>query len=437
MSLSTPRNAKTLSWRTARMSLSWCFAVALATAGPLAIGGCASSGPPRPTMTEEQLQVRSEAHDAQTREEFRTAIGHLLVRAEGKVDSATASAPAVLDILAISGGGDYGAFGAGFLVGWGQAADPAWRRPDFDAVTGVSTGALLAPFAFVGTDESCRAVEAFYRNPKPDWARDRGLLFFLPSHPSFMTIPGLERDIRGAISPQFVEQIAEQSRKGKLLLVSATDLDLSRQKFWEVGEEAAAAKTSEDMDRVQRIFLASSAIPAVFPPIQIDGSLYADGGVTANVFLRLDPKSPDGFITRWRQSHPDKRLPKVRYWVIINNWLTPPPKTVQAKWPSIIAPCLTTATRHATIAELRWLSAQADFVNATMDADIEVRVASIPKDWRPPVEGDFKKQTMESLTDLGRVLGADPNSWKLLAAPSRNGGPATAERPLPDRTPIQ
>ncbi len=372
--------------------------------------GC--SAPARPTLTEAQLQERAVADQAEMAATIRDAMTKVMERIERR---ATASHGEVvtMNVLAISGGGDYGAFGAGFLVGWGAVSEPQWRRPDFDLVTGVSTGALLAPFAFIGTDEACMKVESLYRNPKKDWIKESGLLFFLPSNPSFMKIPGLERDLRAVVDERMIAQIAEQSRAGKLLAICATDLDLGRQKFWEVGVESEAAVENGDIDRVQRIMLASAAIPALFPPIQIGDSLYGDGGVTANVFFRLDVQSPHAFFPRWKAKHPDKPFPKLRYWVIFNNQATHIPKTVQAKWPEIIGPSLASSIRSATLAEVRWLAAQADYVNTKYGTDIEVRVVSIPPNWRPPVPGDFKKETMESLTDLGRKLGSDPKSWQV------------------------
>ena len=163
--------------------------------------------------------------------------------------------------------------------------------------------------------------------------------------------------------------------------------------------------------------LASAAIPGVFPPRLIGDSVYADGGVSANVLVKLDPRHPSGFIQRWKAAHPEKDLPKLRYWVVINNQWSHQPKTVQIEWPKVVAPSLSTAIRSATLAEVRWLAAQADYVNLKYDADIEVRVVAIPDDWRPPVEGAFMKETMVSLADLGRKLGADPGSWKLWSAP--------------------
>jgi hypothetical protein len=391
------------------------FAVAAGLSG---VSGCGSSVPARPTLSDAEFTEHAKADTQQNAEVFRDAIGTIMTRAVREVDAADPAAPPVFEFLALSGGGDFGAFGAGFLIGWGQTADAKDRRPDFDVVTGVSTGALLAPFAYVGSDEACAYVEDFYRNPKKNWVEERGFLFFLPSNPSFMKNVGLERDIRSAMGRKFIDRMAEQSRNGKVLVISATDLDLGRQKFWSVGHEAERASETGDVDRLQRILMASAAIPAVFPPVEIDGSLYADGGVTANVFLRLDPRSPEAIIPRWKREHADKKFPKVRYWIIINNQLNQAPKTVQQKWPSILGPSLATAIRSATVAEVRWIAAQADYVNAMMGTDIEVRVVSIPDDWRAPVPGDFQKATMESLADLGRKMGADPNSWKVWATPA-------------------
>jgi hypothetical protein len=393
------------------------FASFVALVWGLGIAAC-SSQPARPTRTDAQLREHAAADAMQSRAMFHDAVDRVLARAQQKI--AAQDGAATLDLLAMSGGGDYGAFGAGFLVGWGSIQDPAWQKPDFDLVTGVSTGAILAPFAYVGTEQACRAVEEFYRNPQQDWIRGRGLLFFLPSNPSFMAIKGLERDVGKALDAGFIEQMAQQSRKGKVLAVSATDLDLGRKKVWSLGPEAEFASASGDLDRVHRMLLASAAIPAVFPPVEIDGELYADGGVTANVLVGLDASDPEGLIQRWKAAHPNERLPKIRYWIIFNNQKTHPAKTVQKRWPNIISPSLATATRSATLAEIRWLASEADYTNTMHETSIEVRVVAIPDDWRPPVEGDFRRETMVSLSDLGRKMGADPTSWHLWTV--TNGG---------------
>ena len=404
------------SWRKADPQRSAAVVLSFVTStGMVWSMGCVT---PRPVRTEEEFRVHARADAEDSARIFDQVIGKMMDRTAVEADE-----NATLNILAMSGGGDRGAFGAGFLVGWGQVQDPEFRRPDFDIVTGVSTGALLAPFAFLGTDEACLAIETLYRNPKHDWVRSRGPLFFWPSNSSFFELPGLERELREAISPEFIGTLAERSRDGRALIITATDLDLGRQKAWDLGAEAERAVDAGGVDRVQRMLLASSAIPALFPPVMIEDSVYADGGVTANVFLRLEPHDPRSFISRWRRERPDRPLPKTRYWIVVNNQMHQPPETVQIRWPSVISPSLATAVRSATIAELRWLAAEVDYVNATLGTDIEVRVVAIPDDWRPPVVGEFREETMRSLTELGRRLGEDPSSWTIWASP-RRGLPA-------------
>lgn len=387
---------------------------AIITAPALLSAGCGA--PARPVMTPDEFQALART-DHQTLVETMSAANDRMVERVDRRIAASSDGTTTINILALSGGGSNGAFGAGVLVGWGKVTDPEWARPDFDVVTGVSTGAQIAPFAFIGTDERYQEVEDFYRNPKKDWIQERGLLFFLPSNPSFATIPGLSRDVRKAVDQGFVEEIAARSSEGKLLIISATDLDFGRQQVWDVGLEAEEAVRSRDPERVPTIMLASAAIPVAFPPISLEESIYADGGVTANVFVRLDPRNPEAFIPRWMAANPGKPLPKFRYWIIVNNSLAHIPNTVQERWPAIASPAIEISIRSGTLAEINWLAAEADFVNAAYGADIEVRVMAIPNDWRPLVKGSFKKENMDSLADLGEKMGADPASWQVWASP--------------------
>ena len=398
------------------MGRSACPIVGAATLLVTALGAC--SGVDREDLSEPELEVaRTEDAGVMTdsrQKNMRDMIERTI--AEVRAAERGEGPAAVMDILAISGGGDYGAFGAGFLVGWGGVGDPLMRRPEFEAVTGVSTGGLIAPFAFIGTDEACAYAENLYRNPKPDWVRTRGPLYFLPHNPSFMVLPGVEREIRSAITDEWVADVAEGRREGRMLLISATNLDLAEQRVWEIGTEAERAEETGDKERIARIMLASAAIPVVFPPIELDGFLYVDGAVTANVFLKLDPDSPDSFLQMWRREHPEVPLPKIRYWIILNNRTKSPPKTVDPRWPEVMPSSLDASIRSATLAEIRWLTAQARFVNAVYGTDIEVRMVSIPSEWRAPVPGEFKEGTMRELSDIGRRMGADPSSWTLLVS---------------------
>ena len=131
-------------------------------------------------------------------------LGRLLERTKAEYDRYTAGGqkePPVIDILIISGGGDWGAFGAGFLKGWQKVpAQHPLAKPEFDAVTGVSTGTLIAPFAFLGDEQSIDEIVNLYRNPGADWVKQRGMLYFLPDNISFAEVPGLEREMRKHIT---------------------------------------------------------------------------------------------------------------------------------------------------------------------------------------------------------------------------------------------
>lgn len=377
---------------------------------------------PRPVPSEELMRTEAAADAEETREILRGAVERMLTRV---MQEAVEDGRGSIDILAMSGGADYGAFGAGVLVGWGQVEDPDLRRPQFDAVTGVSTGALLAPFAFLGTDEDCLTIESLYREPLPDWIVTRGLVPIMPWNVSLATIPGLERAIDEIVDLPFVQRLAAQARAGRVLAVSATDLDLGRQKTWDLSVEAEVAAAEGTARPIQQRLLASAAVPVMFPPVMIDDHLYVDGGVTSNVLLRLVPKDPSGFVQRWLREHPGRPWPRMRYWVILNNFERHQPKIVQPRWTNVLTPSLEVVIRSATLAELRWLAAEADYCNAVFGTGIEMRVISIPDEWKPPVEGAFKKETMNSLADLGRELGRDPAAWRLWTAPldgSLDGG---------------
>src|SRR5262249_30886722 len=151
------------------------------------------------------------------------AVRQLMETVKARYDQHPNSPP-VVDLLVISGGGDWGAFGAGFLKGWSRVQGPM-AMPRFDAVTGVSTGALISPFAFLGDSESLELIDSLYRNPKPDWVKKRWPLYFLPSNQSLATTPGLEREVRQRVNPALVRRIAQQTRAGRQLLVNTTDLD--------------------------------------------------------------------------------------------------------------------------------------------------------------------------------------------------------------------
>ncbi len=188
--------------------------------------------------------------------------------------------------LAISGGGANGAYGAGLLTGWTALG----TRPEFKGVTGVSTGALMAPFAFLGPARDPE-LERFYTTiGKKDVMRSRGLVSAMLGESFYDSTP-LLRLIRGVLTPEMVAAIArEHSEKGRLLCVATTNLDVPVGVLWNVGAIAASGY-KDAPELIAKILLASASIPGAFPPVMIDveaggehfQEMHVDGGTVAQV----------------------------------------------------------------------------------------------------------------------------------------------------------
>ena len=319
--------------------------------------------------------------------------------------------PPVIDQLILSGGGDYGAFGAGFLKGWKtmSASDPL-GRPRFDVVTGVGTGALIAPFAFVDDPAADATIVDVYRNPRPDWVRVRSLAI-LPHHISLAEVPGLEREVRTHVTPELVARIADPTNAGRLLFVKTTNLDDGSPQIFYLVPEARRAVQTGDVSRFHTILLASAGVPGVFPYREIDGTMLVDGAVTANMTFGGRVPEDHRLGALWEERYPDDRMPKRRYWVIYNDQLHPPPTIVRARWYDIMTRSVDVLNRAGSLTSMRQLFLMAEVARLKRHDDVEVRFVAIPDDWRPPKPGIFVKETMNDLADLGEKMGADPSSW--------------------------
>jgi predicted acylesterase/phospholipase RssA len=377
----------------------------------LCVAGCASA-PERAPRTLEDLMAARSADDLSRANDARRLVEQLMQRAERKAKAAKPGGPRpTIDFLVISGGGDWGAFGAGVLKGWGQVKGEL-ARPQFDAVTGVSTGALIAPFAFLGDDEAIERIVRLYRNPKPDWTESRGWLFFWPSNPSFYALPGLEREMRETLDRPMLERIVAEQGSGRLLAVNTTNIDLGDSRAWDIVAEARTELAGGDTGRVHRILLASAGIPAVFPAREIGTFLYVDGAITGNILYGGRVDEQDSLPVLWRARNPRAPLPRLRYWVIFNNQFRFPPQVTPQKWPDIMSRATIMATQTGTVSAMRHIFSQAEVIRLKQKAEVEVRVMAVPDSFVPSVPGTFQKEVMNTLADIGEKMGADPSSWR-------------------------
>ena len=335
-----------------------------------------------------------------------------VVREQDQAAASRTSEP-IFDILIISGGGERGAFGAGVIKGWGNVADPQLRRPEFDVVTGVSTGALIAPFAFVGTDEACDLAFDIYREPKPDWFRIRNLLSILLVRESFADNAGLRKEIETCVNQDMLSAIADGRNHSRLLLIGTTNLDLGMLTMWDSTRLAdEVVRGGKHRSIFDDVILASTAIPGVFAPVKIDGDLYVDGGVTRNIAYTTDYDFEYSVVNVWKREHADRKFPKTRVWVIFNNQLGGPPVQLNSSWPEVAKRSLDVSVRSSTLSNLKALATSLELFRIAEGAEVEFRLMAIPDDWRPPVKGAFKKENMNELAEMGVKMGADPASWR-------------------------
>lgn len=184
--------------------------------------------------------------------------------------------------LVLSGGGQWGAFGAGFLEGWsGSQTHPRPER--FDVVTGVSTGALQATFAFLGKPFDAHLIDAYSINSARELVRSRGALFFL-HHASMNDISPLETYVRRKLRP-LIDEVAADENKRRTLMVGVVDGLDGRMWAVDLTQIARELKNPERESCYAGALIASAAVPIVFRQVTVDGRPYIDGGVRHSVFV--------------------------------------------------------------------------------------------------------------------------------------------------------
>jgi predicted acylesterase/phospholipase RssA len=306
------------------------------------------------------------------------------------------------DFLAISGGGGDGAYAAGFLTGWTSSG----RRPQFEVVTGVSTGALAAPFAFLGSQYDSVLKDLYTKYGDSDLVIDRGLLGLLGS--SLYDTTPLRRLIEHYMTDDVLDAIAREYSIGRRLLVQTTNIDAQRPVIWDLSA-IAASQQPDRRDLIVRVLLASSAIPGVFPPVRIQvnangrvyDELHVDGGVTAQLFFA----PPRTRFTRFEQLAFGRARERTLY-VIRNGKLTPDYKpTEDAAFPLAIR-SISTMTKYQGLADLRRLDRIAGETNAN------ALFTSIPPDFANVARSEFDRKYMAELFHVGERMGQSGHGWR-------------------------
>jgi predicted acylesterase/phospholipase RssA len=303
--------------------------------------------------------------------------------------------------LAISGGGENGAFGAGLLVGWTAAG----TRPEFKLVTGISTGALIAPFAFLGPHYDARLMAVYTRTSANDILEKRSYLAALFDDALASTAP-LRLTLQRFVDQKMLDDIAAAYRQGRLLLIGTTDLDEGRPVIWNVGKIAASGQPGA-LRLVREILRASAAVPGAFPPVMIDveangrhyQEMHVDGGASAQVFV-YPPSLQVQSVGRAAGIRRERRL-----YVIRNARLDPEWAQVQRRTLSIVGRAVSSLIQTQGIGDLYRI-----YVAARRD-DIDFNLASIPSSFKMQLESPFEAAYMRGLYEVGYDLGRRGYRW--------------------------
>ena len=319
-----------------------------------------------------------------------------------------------VNILALSGGGADGAFGAGALVGLTRSK----LRPQFSVVTGVSTGALIAPYAFLGPDWDDQLVEVYTSGRAEHLLHSRGLGALFGS--SVYSGTPLKQLVDRYATDALIQAVAREASTGRLLLVATTDVSTGEPVIWDLGSIAmnggAGARAL-----FRDVLVASASVPGLFPPVVIRvqeqqalyDEVHVDGTVSVPFFVPL------AFVEPTRDAS-DPSHGAVVY-VIVDGRLSEQPAPLRLRARSILSRSVSAGLNHMLRTTLELTATDAELEGA------QFQFAAIPLAYPERRSFDFRTQSMRSLFQYGYQCAQAGRLW----TSSRSAGRGDASRDDP------
>jgi hypothetical protein len=368
--------------------------------------GCAALRPhsPPPRKYESMVQIPGMAGVRAWGDEFSPVFQQdaIVSKAQEK-RSGIYEEGSTVNILAISGGGGDGAFGAGLLCGWTTAG----TRPSFKLVTGVSTGALTAPFAFLGPAYDAKLRQVYTTITSSDIFMMKSLLAIFFSDAIALNDPLANLTAR-IVDEQMLKDVAAEHLKGRRLYVSTTALDAQRPVVWNMGAIAASGHPLA-LDLFRQVMIASAAVPVAFPPVyfpvEANGKrfdeMHVDGGVTNQVFLYGPMLDPQKFRTDPNQ--PATR--RARVYIIRNTQIKPDWQEVRPRLGAIGPRSVSTLIKAQGSGDLFRI-----FATSQRD-NLDFNLAFIPDALDTNREDEFDSRVMNLLFETGYKLAKVGYHW--------------------------
>jgi predicted acylesterase/phospholipase RssA len=304
--------------------------------------------------------------------------------------------------LSISGGGDNGAFGTGLLVGWTAQG----TRPKFKLVTGVSTGALIAPFAFLGAEYDAPLQDVF-TSVAPDDIYEARNLFSGVFGDGLADNAPLYRLVAEKVDQQMLDAIAAEYEKGRVLLIATTNLDAQQPVIWNIGE-IAASNDPKRLDLIHRIMVASAAIPGAFSPVmfdvELDGQAYqemhVDGGTTTQAFVYPSSLNAKDLLA-------ERGMTRQRNLYIIRN------SRLDADWASVERSTLDIVGRSiASLINFQGIGDLYRMYAQTLKDGVDYNLAFIKPDFTDVHEEEFDTAYMRKLFAYGFEMSENGYPWR-------------------------
>ncbi|CAN5563675.1 hypothetical protein BH11PLA2_BH11PLA2_04860 [soil metagenome] len=354
------------------------------------------------------IPTQMEADELSRMNDFVKVAGELQQRQRAEFAAENVGKPSrpPRHVLCLSGGGSFGAFSAGVLCGWTQSG----TRPDFDVVTGISTGSLLAPFAFLGPKYDAQMKRFFTTVHKRDIYRLQLLTFLWK--PSFATNAPMGKLMEEIVTPEMISEIAVEHTRGRRLYIGSTELEGKRFIVWDIGGIACRGKGESDRKLILQILLGSSAIPGFFPPseieVNVDGKAYTekhgDGGVSQAIFFRPPFVPPEH-----RANLKAHNLADVHIWNIVAGKLYADPEVQKPKALDLAGTSVSTIIYAQTRGDLQRI-----FLMSLLSG-MDYNLTSIPVEFDAPKSAtDFNPEPMTKMFNEGVRLSCSGNAWRKL-----------------------
>jgi hypothetical protein len=391
---------------------------------PFVLASCASLS--RIPSTKDQQAVATIPGIPNARVWSDDRVDALLARAKSDVPAKAAGGEGAISVLAISGGGPNGAYGAGLLAGWSDRG----TRPEFTVVTGASAGALIAPLAFLGSSYDPLLKNLFSEGVGEELLQI-DVLSAVFGAGVFRTEP-LKRLIARYVDQPMLDRIAIEYRKGRRLLIVTTNLDAQRTAVWDMGA-IASSRMPGVLGLFRDVLVASASVPGVYSPVLINvegeghrfNEMHVDGGVRANLLV-----VPESLLLS--SLPPPSSGIRPRVYILMNNKLEQDFEIVEAKTLTIVSRSFITAVKANT---QNTLIATYDFARRNK---WDFNLSSIDADYPTTTLMDFDKTYMRQLFQYGYDQGYQGMPWRK-TLPSTYTVPTLSPRqmPVPQRNAIR